>query len=113
MPITANAVDVLHQYAEDLMSRADRPRGQAHRVMLALLGGLIWRGEPGSIEIKQYAGGLANVISVAIGGKNYACGYNHQTGEIEIRDRTQGGAALYSFSKTTPVIDVEAVFRSL
>ena len=113
MPITANDVDVLHQYAEGVMNRADHHAGQVKGVALALLGGIIWRGDPGSIEIRQYAGSPANVLWVTISGKRYAFAYNHTTGEIEMRDRTQGGTALHSFSNQTPVADVEAVFRGL
>ena len=71
------------------------------------------RGELGSIEIKQYAGGLANVLWVRIGGRRYAFAYNHNTGEIEIRDRTQSGPAVHSFSNNTPAAEVETVFRAL
>jgi len=113
MAITANDVDILHRYAEGVMGRADHHAGQVKGIALALLGGIIWRGEPGSIEIKQYAGGLANVLWVTIGGRRYAFAYNHDTGEIEIRDRTQTGTALHSFSNATPVADVEAVFCTL
>jgi integron cassette protein len=51
MPITANGVDVLHHYAEGVMSRADHHASQVKGVALALLGGIIWRGEPGSIAL--------------------------------------------------------------
>jgi hypothetical protein len=113
MPITANDVEVLHQYAEGVMNRADHHAGQVKGIALALLGGIIWRGEPGSIEIKQYAGGLANVLWVTIGGRRYAFAYNHDTGEIEIRDRTQSGPAVHSYSNSTPAAEVESVFRAL
>lgn len=113
MPITANDVEVLHQYAEGAMNRADHHAGQVKGIALALLGGIIWRGEPGSIEIKQYAGNPANLLWVTIGGKRYAFAYNHNTGQIEIRDRIHTGPALHNFSNSTPVTDVEAVFRSL
>jgi Integron cassette protein VCH_CASS1 chain len=113
MAITANDVDILHQYAEGVMNRADHHAGEVKGIALALLGGIIWRGEPGSIEIKQYAGGLANVLWVTINSKRYAFAYNHTSGEIEIRDRTQSGPAIHSFSNKTPVAHVEAVFRTL
>jgi hypothetical protein len=113
MAITATDVDILHQYAEGVMGRADHHAGQVKGIALALLGGIIWRGEPGSIEIKQYAGGLANVLWVTIGGKRYAFAYNHDKGEIEIRDRTQSGLAVHGFSNSTPAAEVEAVFRAL
>lgn len=113
MPITANDVEVLHRYADGVMNRADHHAGQVKAAALALLGGIIWRGEPGSIEIKQYAGGLANVLWVTIGGRRYAFAYNHTTEKIEIRDRTQSGSALHSFDNDTALADIEAVFRGL
>ncbi len=113
MPITANDVNVLHQYAEGVMNRADHHAGHVRGVVLALLGGIIWRGDPGTIEIKQYAGGLANVLWVTISGQRFAFAYNHTSGEVEIRNRTQSGPALHSFNNNATVADVEAVFRGL
>lgn len=113
MAITASDIDVLHRYAEGVMGRADHHAGKVKGVALALLGGIIWRGEPGSIEIKQYAGDLANVLWVTVGGKRYAFAYNHKTESIEIRDRTQSGTALHSFNDQTAVADIETVFRGL
>ncbi|RKK04690.1 hypothetical protein EBE87_23190 [Pseudoroseomonas wenyumeiae] len=104
---------MLHRYADGVMGRADHHAGQVKGIALALLGGIIWRGEPGSIEIKQYAGGLANVLWVTISGTRYAFAYNHATEKIEIRDRTQSGTMLHSFDNQTSVADVEGVFRKL
>jgi hypothetical protein len=113
LAITATDVDVLHQYVEGVMNRADHHAGQVKGIALALLGGIIWRGEPGSISIKQYAGSPANVLWVTISGKRYALAYNHGTRQIEIRDRTQSGTALHSFDDNTPVATVEAALRAL
>lgn len=113
MAISADDVRVLHAYAKGVMDRAHHHAGEVKGIALALLGGIIWRGDPGTIEIKQYDGNLANVLWVEIGGKRYAFAYNHDTEEIEIRDRTQSGSPLHRFTNQTPVSDVEAVFRNL
>ncbi|WP_377806551.1 hypothetical protein ABNQ38_07750 (plasmid) [Azospirillum sp. A29] len=113
MSITANDVAILHRYAEGVMGRADHHAAQVKAIALALLGGIIWRGEPGSIDIKQYAGELANILWVTIGGNRYAFAYNHDTEEIEVRERTQSGKPLRSFTNMTPVTDVEDFFRKL
>ena len=113
MAITASDIDILHRYAEGVMNRADHHAFKVKGVALALLGGIIWRGDPGSIEIKQYDGGLANVLWVNISGKRYAFAYNHQSGKIEIRDRTQSGSSLQNFDDDTPVSKIEAIFRQL
>ncbi|WP_210327381.1 hypothetical protein [Methylocystis sp. H4A] len=113
MAITAKDVSTLHAYAEGVMGRADHHAGQVKAIALALLGGIIWRADPGSIEIKQYDGELANVLWLTVSGRRYALAYNHHTARIEIRDRTQTGTALHSFDNSTPIQDVEAVFRGL
>jgi hypothetical protein len=113
MAIAATDIATLHDYTSGVMGRVDHHAGQVRGVALALLGGIIWRSEPGTIEIKQYAGDLANVVWSTINGKRYAFAYNHKTQMIEIRDRTQSGPALHSFNDQTPVGDVERIFRAL
>ncbi len=95
------------------MERADHHAGQVKAIALALLGGIIWRADSGSIKIKQYDGDLANVLWFIVGGKRYAVAYNHQTLQIEIRDRTQSGTAIHKFDNQTSIVDVEAIFSAL
>jgi hypothetical protein len=113
MAITAKDVKILHEYVNGVMARADHHADKVTGIALALLGAIIWRGEPDSIEIKQYAGNLANVLWVSIEGKRYAFAFNHDTEQIEVRDRTQSGKPLRSFDNGTPLADLEQFFRSL
>ncbi len=113
MSITAKEVTTVQAYAEGVMNRAEHHAGQVKAIALALLGGIIWRADPASIEIKQYDGGLANVLWFTIRGRRFAVAYNHKTENIEVRDRTLAGIALYEFNNATPVQDVETVFRNL
>lgn len=46
MAITAKDVEELHTYATGVMARADHHAGKVKGIALALLGGIIWRGEP-------------------------------------------------------------------
>lgn len=113
MAITAKDVGLLHDYIEGVMNRADHHADEIKGSALALLGGIIWRGRPGTIEIKQYAGNMANMIWATIGSKRYAFSYNHVTKSIDIRDRTQSGQILYSINDQMPVSDIEVVVRTL
>jgi hypothetical protein len=113
MAIQARDFDVLHRYAQGVMNRAEHHARDVSAIALALLGAIIWRGEPGSVEIKQHAGELANVLWVTIGGVRYAFAYNHEVAAIEMRDRTVQGAVLHRFTNNMPVTEVEAIFRSL
>lgn len=113
MAITATDVEAIHTYAEGVMGRADHHAGKVKGIALALLGGIIWRGEPDSIRIRRFAGTPANMLWVTIGGKVYVFAYNHAEEKIEIRDRTQTGSVLHSFDDNTSAADVETVFRAL
>lgn len=113
MAITAKDVEELHTYAEGVMGRADHHAGQVKGIALALLGGIIWRGEPDSIRIRHFSGTPANMLWVTISSKVYVFAYNHETQKIEIRDRTQNGTVLHSFDDTNSAADIEAAFRAL
>ncbi len=113
MAVTAHDVQTLHDYAAGVMNRADHHAGQVKAIALALLGGIIWRADPGTIDIKQYDGDLANVLWFVVNGRRYAVAYNHQKAVIEVRDRTQSGAALQTFNNSTAVLAVEQFFQGL
>ena len=115
MSIHADDVQTFHVYAQGVMTRTAHHAANVTAIALALLGGIIWRAVPGTIEIKQYDGSLANIVwwISAATGRRYACAYNHQTQEIEIRDRTTQGTVLYHFSNATPIATVEHVFCAL
>jgi len=113
MPVTASNVQVIHEYAKGVMDRADHHAGKVKGVALAILGGILWRADPGSIRIRQYAGNPANMLWAKVGGREYAFRYEHGTEQIEIRDGSQNGAVLHSFNDSTTLASVEAVFRSL
>lgn len=114
MAIQADDVDTLHRHAEGVMQRVAHHAGNVGAVALALLGGIIWRVKPGSIQIKEYSGKLANVLWwESVSGNRYACAYNHLSQEIEIRDRKTQEALLHRFSNTTPITKVEQVSSSL
>ena len=84
MAITAKDVEELHTYATGVMGRADHHAGKVKGIALALLGGIIWRGESDSIRIRRFAGSPANMLWVNISGKSYVFAYNHEAEKIEI-----------------------------
>jgi hypothetical protein len=48
-----------------------------------------------------------------ISGRTYVLGYNHADGTIEMKDRVQTGSVLHAFSNSTPIADIETIFRAL
>ena len=114
MTIQATDFQTLHDYAQGVMKRATHHAGNVSAIALALLGEIIWNAQPGSVKIKQYDGDLGNVLWwESINGKKYACAYNHQTQEIEIRDQNIKGNVLHRFSNSTPLTNLEQVFATI
>ena len=50
---------------------------------------------------------------VEIGGNRYTFAYNHDTGAIEIRDKSYKGPVLYSITDKTSFKSVLAIFKTL
>ncbi len=130
MPITAEDVATLHQYAQGVMERAHHHATDVEAVCLTMLGGVVWRADPGSISIKQYAGRLANVLWFSVCTpaypdgtpprrrgpdvlEDYAMAYNHSTGLVEIRERVLTGRVLHELDNMTPHDAVRAIFAGL
>ncbi len=113
MAVTAKDVEQLHEYASGVMGRADHHAGRVKGAALALLGGIIWRAEPDSIRIRRFAGSPANMLWATVGGRTYVFAYNHETEAIEVRDRTQTGAVLYSFDDTVGLHAIHAAIEAL
>jgi hypothetical protein len=114
MPIRVNDIETLHDFAVGIMARAGHRTNQVRGIALAMLGGIIWRVDPGSIEIRFQDGGGANLLRwVSVTGYEYTCAYNQQTDEIEIHDRIGQGSVLHSFSNATPIAEVERIFSAL
>jgi len=87
LPIRANDIETLHDFVVGVMARAGRQTTQVRAIVLAMLGGIIWRVDPGSIEIRFQDGGRANDLRWAsITGYEYSCTYNQHTDQMEIHD---------------------------
>ena len=80
-----------------------------------MIGGIIWRADPGSIEIKFHADDLSDVVLrwVSLTGYEYACTYNRQSDDIELHDRNSQGSVLHTFSKSMPIAEIERIFSTL
>jgi hypothetical protein len=116
MAIHADEIERLHQFAMAVMARAaGRQASHFRGILLAMIGGIIWRADPGSIEIKIHADDLADVVLrwASITGYEYACTYNRQSDDIELHDRNRHGSVLHTFSNSMPVTEIERIFSTL
>ncbi|MEW6347108.1 MAG: hypothetical protein RXR20_05765 [Paraburkholderia sp.] len=81
MATAVTEVEILRQYIDGVMARADHHARGVDEVALLLIGTILWRKDADQ-EIKI----LTNVLWVHIGSKRYAFAYNHASGEIEMRE---------------------------
>ncbi len=113
MPTEVRDLNVLKKYITGVIGRADHHAPGVNEIVLALVGGIVWRKDAKPIDVHTKDGEMKNVMWVRIGGKKYAFSYNHEAGEIEIRKRTIQGKVIHSFSNDTPVSEVKEVFEKL
>ena len=113
MAVLADDITTLQEYAQGVMSRSEHHANTVGSIALALMGAVIWRADPGTIRIRKSAKGLANMMWMDISGRTYVLGYNHADGTIEMKDRVQTGSVLHAFSNSTPIADIETIFRAL
>lgn len=115
MAIKANDIEILHRYAKGVMERSDHHAKNVGVIALTLLGGVIWKAVPGSIEIRTYNGNLANMVwwKSESTSKTYAVSYNHETLEIEMRDGSVKGEVLFSLTNNTNIEDVLNMLKDL
>ena len=113
MALSVTDVSELQTYIQGVMDRAAHHAGNVDQIVLAIAGAIVWRKDDDPIKVMTHGGETKNVLWVHIGGTRYAFSYNHQTGEIEMRENSTQGAVLHAFSNNTRVADVKRIFEAL
>jgi hypothetical protein len=112
MPQMVSSVDVLQQYIQGVMARAEHHANNVDEIALAIAGALVWR-KDGEIEVMTREGDMKNVLWVRVNGNRYALSYNHEQGCIEDRERNTQGNVLASFTNANSVREVKQFFAGL
>jgi hypothetical protein len=113
--IHAQDLATLHTYAQGVMKRSHCHAKNVENIALALLGGVIWRHKPGTVHVRSHNGSTANILwwTSKMTGSNFALAYNHNSDEIELRNRSLSGSVLHTFTNATPLVDVLRTFETL
>lgn len=114
MALTVREIEELRSYLNGVMDRVDHHAGNVNEIALALTGAILWRkndDEPIRVMVRE--GKTTNVLWVKIGQKLYAFSYNHESGEIDMREGSIQGPTIHSFSNDTPLSSVRSIFESL
>lgn len=112
MPLEVASIDMLQEYLCGVLGRADHHAEAVQDIALALVGAVVWR-KVGTLEVRTYAGGPANIIWFHTEKSRYALAFNHDTRQIELRERTQNGKTFHTFTNGTPLSEVREVFVDL
>ncbi len=113
MPQQVTDIDMLRNYLRGVMDRADHHAQNVNEVSLAVAGGVVWRKDDNPLKVMTREGEMKNVLWFRVNRKRYALSYNHDTGEIELRENTTQGPVVASFSNTMSNAQVRAIFAAL
>lgn len=114
MALTVTEVEELRAYINGVMNRADHHAGAVNEIALALAGAILWRkNDEEPIRVMVREGKTTNVLWVRIGSKRYAFSYNHDAGQIEMREGSTQGPTLHTFTNSTPLSTVRTIFEHL
>lgn len=112
MPLSINTLDLLNHYINGVMERADHHANNVNEIVLTLAGAVVWKATE-DIQVRTYNDETANVLWLIVGQNKYAFTYNHQTQMIDLRERTQQGNVIGSFSNQSTANQVKQVFEQL
>lgn len=114
MALTVTEVEELREYLCGVMDRADHHAENVKEIAPALAGAILWRKDDDEpIKVLAHGSETKNVLWVRIRGQRYVFSYNHDIGEIEMRQGSTQGPTLHQFSNATPLSSVMAIFKAL
>ena len=114
MGIALNDVDDLQEHLLGVLRRSQHHAGEVNEVLLAIVGGILWRKTPGTpVKANEKDGEGGNVIWFRVGSERYAMLYSHEEQIIKLMRGGRHGELLHSFTNRTPLADVAQVFANL
>ena len=109
MPVLVTTLDELRRHlAPVLTGRAGAQVGEVGPAVLALIGAVLWRKDPGSIEVR--APGMA---WVSLGGERYLLRYDPHARRVEVRRGSGSGELLLGVADGTDPAEVAAFVATL
>lgn len=112
MALSIDTMEALRGYFDGVMSRANHHADNVNEIILALVGGVIWRGA--EVDVRTYNGKTANMLWMKTdGGKGYCFYFNHFNGKIEVREDGMNGKYIRDFTNTDTALDVKRFFENM
>jgi len=112
MALKIEDIRLMKRYFEGVMSRANHHADNVNEIILALAGGVIWRGA--DIGVRTYRDKTANMLWMKTDtGKVYCFIFNHNTGKIEVHKDSMNGRLLWEFSNENSLPEVKGIFSNM
>lgn len=106
--------ETLRNYMDGIMARAEKDTMGVIVITLALLGGIVWQSNPGSLTLQSMDGDVpVNVLWASFGDRRMTFSYNHGTATIEMRENAIHGPVTRKFSTRTLEQEIESFFGSM
>jgi hypothetical protein len=114
MSYEARDRDALRNYMDGIMARAEKDTMGVIVITLALLGGIVWQSNPGSLTLQSMDSNVpVNVLWASFGDRRVTFSYNHGTATIEMREDAIHGPVTRKFSTRTLEQEIESFFGSM
>lgn len=112
MAITVENINDFKTYFEGVMGRADHHADSVNEIILALVGGVVWRSN-GNFKVREYNGAPANMLWLEVNGKSYCFNFNHSEGCIDVHEGSAKGPVIKTFDNSSPLSEVKSFFEKL
>ena len=89
----------------DALRKAAHHAQEVEQIIPTVLGCILCYGDDISTKYNNADEAYGNVVWFKMNNKQFCLAYSHKTKNIELRNRTQKGEAIYSFNNSTPNIE--------
>lgn len=112
MAITISTLNILQEYLNAVLERADHHANNVNEIALAIAGGIIWKTTK-DVRVMSRNGDMKNVLWLQAKTKTLCFVYNHSTGNIDVRDGGIQGLTIITFNNLNTINDVKNFFKTL
>jgi hypothetical protein len=112
MATTIHNIEILREYLSGVLDRADHHAHNVNEITLAIAGGIIWR-TTNNIRVMSREGQMKNVLWLQVNERTLCFVYNHDSGNIEVREGSIQGDVIQSFNNNSSINEVKVFFERL
>jgi len=112
MALTIKSVDILKEYINGVVNRADHHALGVNEIVFTLAGAVLWKATE-DIEVRTYNEKTANMLWFKVNEKTYCMTYNHSNDEVELKERNNNGSVIATFDNSSSAQYVKQIFTDL